>query len=133
MQQSSARRSDVSIVEAVLDAIEGGDYPELKRFEREFRELHQALLSGEAEEKLQSLLRQHDRLFEETIHAVASQTIRFIESELARFKEIKAGRELTEQEKRYGNETLGGLVAGLAELTGLRPPAEGPERLERGQ
>ena len=120
MQHSSDARSDLSIVQLALDAMEGDDYPELKRFEREFREIHKALLCRKAEGELQSLLRQHDCLYEEVIHVVAREIIRFTEHECARFRKIKSVRELTEQEKRYGNEMLQGLLTGLSELTGLR-------------
>lgn len=106
------------IIEALLDAIVHGRLNCLKDHETQLREiaLEARMHNSGSSVRLKNVLLGNGQIGEAAVDEMTRITLDFISSEIKKYASIRAIRELTDEEKQYGQNTLPHLLNSLRSL-----------------
>lgn len=115
------RTPEQVIVEALLDALNDGKLGCLKHQESEIRAIGEELKtsSGGSSDRLKELLSETKQISEAVVNEITQITLDFVSREIEKYTNIRAVRELTDEEKQYGRNTLPRLLSSLRSLVGV--------------
>lgn len=114
--------ADLGLIDDILRAIRDGECVALKRAEAELRTLRATLVRTaptsrqSVSDQVALLLNREPAFAMEARRVVAKTAMRFIETQMEYYSGLALERELTEDEKRFGRESLGPLIDSLRTL-----------------
>jgi hypothetical protein len=126
----SDRDRDRRILETILKEIrQGSAPPRLAQFRDDFLSLLAKCGTPQYDADFWGFIREHPEIKREAMLTTVRRAIGFIQSEVSKYRAIRAQRPFTEEEDRYGKETLLPLLESLGSLLSR----EGEERGQKGE